>query len=77
MHAYSFISLLSRLTRVKQQSATLIEDMFTNKHDDVVNTFQCLIYTDISDHNLIIQMDYSVNTNYWFSCNKKEFIANK
>ena len=60
MHAHSFISLINRPTRVNQQSATLIDNIFTNKHDDLVNTFQCLIYTDISDHYPIIHMDYSM-----------------
>ena len=60
MHAHSFISLINRPTRVNQQSATLINNIFTNKHDDVVNTFQCLIYTDISDHYPTIHMDYSM-----------------
>ena len=60
MHAHSFISLINRPTRVNQQSATLIDDIFTNKHDDLVNTFQWLIYTDISDHYPIFHMDYSM-----------------
>ena len=60
MHAHYFISLRNRPTRVNQQSATLIDSIFTNKHDDLMNTFQCLIYTDISDHYPIIHMDYSM-----------------
>ena len=60
MHAHSFISLINCPTRVNQQSATLIDNIFTNKHDVLVNTFQCLIYTDISDHYPIIHMDYSM-----------------
>ena len=39
MHAHSFISLINRPIRVNQQSATLIDNIFTNKHDDLVNTF--------------------------------------
>ena len=57
MHAHSFISLINRPTN---NSQTLIENIFTNKHDDLVNTFQCLTYTDISDHYPIIHMDYSM-----------------
>ena len=62
MHAHSFISLINRPTGVNQQSATLIDStcICTNKHDDLVNTFQCLIYTDISDHYPIIHIDYSM-----------------
>ena len=39
MHAHSFISLINRPTRINQQSATLIDNIFTNKHDDLVIHF--------------------------------------
>ena len=44
LHGHSFISLINRPTRVKQQSATLIDNIFTNSYLNIENTFQCNIY---------------------------------
>ena len=60
LHSYSFICLINRPTRIKKQSATLIDNIYTNKHDDLANTFQWLIHTDISDHYPMIHIDYSM-----------------
>ena len=60
LHSHSFISLINRPTSIKKQPATLIDNIFPNKHDDLANIFQCLIYTDISDHYPIIHIDYSM-----------------
>ena len=57
LHGHSFISLISRPTRVKQQSVTLIDNIFTNCYLNIENTFQCIIYTDIRDHFPIIHVD--------------------
>ena len=50
LHAGSFISLTNRPTRVQKDSATLIDDIISNNHSRLYQTFQGLIYTDISDH---------------------------
>ena len=60
LHGHSFISLINRPTRVKQQSATLIDNIFTNCYLNIENTFQCIIYTDITDHFPIIHVDYEM-----------------
>ena len=60
LHGHSFISLINRPTRVKQQSATLIDNMFTNSYLNIENTFQCIIYTDITDRFPIIHVDYEM-----------------
>ena len=57
LHGQSFISLIYRPTRVKQQSATLIDNIFTNSYTNIENTFQCFVYTDITDHFPIIHVD--------------------
>ena len=44
LHGHSFISFINRPTRVKQQSATLIDNIFTNSYLNIENTFQCNIY---------------------------------
>ena len=49
LHAQSFVSLINRPTRVTKNSATLIDNIFTNCYCNIENTFQCLIFTDVSD----------------------------
>ena len=39
LHANSFISLLNRPTRVKRESATLIDNIFTNAFMNLENSF--------------------------------------
>ena len=60
LHGHSFISLIDRPTRVKQQSATLIDNIFTSSYLNIENTIQCIIYTDITDHFPIIHVDYGM-----------------
>ena len=57
LHANSFVSLINRPTRVTTNSATLIDNIFTNCYGNIENTFQCLIYTDVSDHFPIVHID--------------------
>ena len=63
LHASSFISLINRPTRVQKESATLIDNIFTNNHSRLDQTFQGLIYTDITDHFPIIHIDYDKTDN--------------
>ena len=58
LHSNSFISLINRPTMIKKESATLIDNIFTNCYTDLENSFQCLIYTDITDHFPIIHVDF-------------------
>ena len=57
LHANSYISLLNRPTRVNRESATLIDNIFTNAFMNLENSFQCLIYTGITDHFPLIHLD--------------------
>ena len=59
LHSNSFISLINKPTRVKTQSATLIDDIFTNSLSDMEHTIQGIIYSDISDNFPIIHINYS------------------
>ena len=63
LHASSFISLINRPTRVQKESDTLIDNIFTNDHSRLDQTFQGLIYTDITDHFPIIHIDYDKTDN--------------
>ena len=49
MFSHSFAPLINKPTRVSNHSATLIDNIFHNKHisDESV---QGILYTDISDH---------------------------
>ena len=60
LQAHSFVSLISRPTRVSKSFATLIDNIFTNSYSDIENTFQCLIYTDITDHYPIVHIDFNI-----------------
>ena len=57
MHSFSFISLINRPTRITDNSATLIVNIFTNHYDNLDNSVQCIIYTDVSDHFPVIHID--------------------
>ena len=59
LHSNSLISLINKPTRVKKQSATLIDNIFTNSLNDMDHTIQGIIYSDISDHFPIIHINYS------------------
>ena len=54
------MSLINRPTRVAKDSATLIDNIFTNCYSNIDNTFQCLIYTDVTDHFPIIHVDFGM-----------------
>ena len=60
MYAHSFLSLINRPTRVAKESATLIDNIFTNCYSNIDNTLQCLIYTDVSDHFPIVHVDFGM-----------------
>ena len=59
LHSYSFISLINKPTRIMGDSATLIDNIFTNCYFDLGNTFQCIIKTYITDHFPVIHVDFS------------------
>ena len=60
LHAQSFVSLINRPTRVTKNSTTLIDNIFTNWYCNIENTFQCLIYRDVSDHFPIVHIDFEM-----------------
>ena len=55
LHAHYFVSLINR--RVTTIPATLRDNIFTNCYGNIEDTFKCLIYTDVSDHFLIVHID--------------------
>ena len=60
LHSNSFIFFINKPTREeKKQSATLIDNIFTNSLSDMDHTIQGIIYSDISDHFPILHINYS------------------
>ena len=58
MYSYSFVSLINRPTRIRNNSATLIDNIFANKLN--LNSFQDILVTDISAHLPIIYIDCKI-----------------
>ena len=50
LYSSSYIPLITRPTRVTQNTATLIDNVFTNNFQSLNNTFQGILVTDLSDH---------------------------
>ena len=48
MFSYSYAPFINKPTRITEHSSTLIDNIFVNNYND--NTFQGLLFTDISDH---------------------------
>ena len=48
MFSYSYSPFINKPTRISEKSSTLIDNTFVNNYND--NTFQELLFTDISDH---------------------------
>ena len=61
MYSNEFLPLISRPTRITPDSATLIDNIFTNSHDDVNNSLNGLLVTDISDHFPIFHVNWSLS----------------
>ena len=56
MYSNMFLPLITRLTRVTSNTATLIDIIFTNRLDNY--SFSGLLFTDISDHLPIFCFTY-------------------
>ena len=59
MYSHSFVPLVNRPTRISGQSATLIDNIFTNNYQNVCETMQAILVTDISDHFPVIHINWN------------------
>ena len=50
MYCNEFLPLISRPTRITATSATLIDNIFTNNHEDLNSSLNGILVADISDH---------------------------
>ena len=58
MYTHSYVPLITKPSRITAQSATLIDNIFTNAiHDNAI--VQGLLYTDISDHLPVFAVFFS------------------
>ena len=66
--------LINRPTRISKTSATLIDNIFTNNHSDLVNSCHGILITDISDHFPIFHINKSIsNVDQDFDIVKRSF----
>ena len=63
IYSYSYVPLINRPTRVTQHSATLIDNILTNNHNALLNSYQGILLTDVSDHFPVIHIngDFTAN----------------
>ena len=58
LFSYSLIPLINRPTRITKSTATLINDVFTDNFVNMESSVQAIMVTDITDHFLIIHIDW-------------------
>ena len=59
MYSYSLVPLINRPTRITNNSATLIDNIFSNNLHDLHKSTQTILVTDISDHLPIIHINWN------------------
>ena len=59
MFSHSFFPVITKPTRVTDQSVTLIDNIFCNNYVDNSSSLAGILYTDISDHFPVYHIDYS------------------
>ena len=52
----SFLPLINKATRITSHTATLIDNIFTNNLEEVENSLNGIIFSDISDHLPIVHV---------------------
>ena len=68
LYCNEFLPLISRPTRITSTSATLIDSIFTNNHDDLNCSLNGILVADISDHFPIVHINCSFSVEETVSC---------
>ena len=68
LYCNEFLPLISRPTRITSTSATLIDNIFTNNHDDLNCSLNGILVADISDHFPIVHINCSFSVEETVSC---------
>jgi len=72
MYSYSFIPLITKPTRVTHDSATIIDNVFTNDINACNTNTMGIFYTDITDHfPIFVILDQTVHNNIKRSITKR------
>ena len=58
MYSNSILPIIFKPTRETETTATLIDNIFTNKYNVNDNIFQGILVTDISDHYILYYISY-------------------
>ena len=59
MYSHSFVPLINRPTRITNQSATLIDNIFTNNYLNLCQCMEAVLVTDISDHFPVVHINWN------------------
>ena len=59
-YSHGFMPLINRPTRISKSSATIIDNIFTNNHSDLVDSYQGILISDISDHFPIFHINKNI-----------------
>ena len=62
MTSNSFLPLISRPTRITANSATLIDNVFTNYLENCNESFQGLLVTDVTDHYPVFHINCQITS---------------
>ena len=68
LYCNEFLPLISRPTRITSTSATLIDNIFTNNHDDLNCSLNGILVADISDHFPVFHISRSFSMEETVSC---------
>ena len=74
---YSFFPTISKPTRITPDSATLIDNIYTNAYDIADGIFTGNLYTDISDHLPVFLVDCNAPRKKFFRKVTKRFFTTK
>jgi hypothetical protein len=69
----SFFPLITKATRITYHTATLIDNIFTNNIEELDNTLNDIIFSDISDHFPIV---HTFNTQGVLDKNRRDNVNN-
>ena len=59
-YSHGFMPLINRPTRISEHSATIIDNIFTNNHTDLLNSYHGILISDISDHFPIFHINKNI-----------------
>ena len=68
LYSNEFLPLISRPTRISTNSATLIDNIFTNNHDGLNCSINGILVSDISDHFPIFHVNQTFSVDEIESC---------